>query len=402
MKYINIHLNIPVLVLVATLSFSKNSFIEQKATSESFQGSVIYRTQFYLLEKHLSDYGAIAEQGGWQQLPEGTDSLREGAKDTVVLLLRKRLEEENYLEAKAMAVPDSFDTGLVFALKTFQKNNGLVMSGSLDSVTISILNIPVEKRIEQIKINMERWKALPENLGEHYLFVNVADFKLQEWKDDSVILSMKVVVGKTYRQTPMFHAKISHVIFNPTWNIPSTILKEDILPLVLKDTSYLRKRHIRIYQTKKGGERREVPPDSVDWENVSSEDFPYELIQDAGKDNMLGVAKFMFPNPYNVYMHDTPSKELFAETERTFSSGCIRVSNATALAGHLLKWNRKKVLRAIESGETTIIYLDEPVNVFIEYFTAWVDPKGILQFRKDVYDRDPAINKPPEYRGLTK
>lgn len=150
------------------------------------------------------------------------------------------------------------------------------------------------------------------------------------------------------------------------------------------------KKRIRIYQYAKGGVRNEIPVEAVNWNKVSLKYFPYELIQDAGKNNALGAIKFMFPNPYNIYMHDTPSKELFSETERTFSSGCIRVSNAVALAAHLLKWDKKKITSTIQSGETTIAYLDEPINIYIEYFTTWVGPDGKLQFRKDIYERDDA------------
>jgi len=251
------------------------------------------------------------------------------------------------------------------------------------------------KKREQIKINMDRWKAMPINWGKHYLLINIADFSLNVMENDSIIMSMKAIVGRTYRKTPVFNAKMRSIIFNPSWNIPETILKNDVLPLVLKDTSYLRKKHIQIYQTKKGGIRKEISADSINWKAVSARYFPYELTQSPGKDNALGVVKFMFPNQYSVYMHDTPAKELFEETERTFSSGCIRISNAIDLAEYLLKgkWSRKQIMKTIQSGETVTVTLSEPIETYIEYFTAWVDDYGMVQFRKDIYEEDTLLTK---------
>ena len=246
-----------------------------------------------------------------------------------------------------------------------------------------------EKR-EQILINMKRWKAIPKNTGKKYLMVNIADFRMNVIENDSIIFSLKTIVGKLYRKTPLFHTKMTHIVFNPTWTIPPNILRNDVLPLIKKDISYLKKSNIRIFQIDKEGKRKEVSADSISWKTVSEKQFPYQLVQDAGKNNVLGVVKFMFPNSYHVYMHDTPSKELFEETERTFSSGCIRVSNAIDLAVYLLKnkWDKTKIMNAIKSGKTVTVYLAEPIEVYIEYFTAWVAADGILQFRKDIYQRD--------------
>jgi len=254
----------------------------------------------------------------------------------------------------------------------------------------ALLDTSLKENRNRILINMERWKAIPKNTGRKYLMVNIADFRMNAIENDSLILSLKTIVGKLYRKTPLFHTKMTHIVFNPTWTIPPNILRNDILPLIKKDISYLKKRNIRIFQTDKTGKRKQVSADSINWKAVSEKQFPYQLVQDAGKDNALGVVKFMFPNSYHVYMHDTPSKELFEETERTFSSGCIRVSNAIDLATYLLKnkWDKTKIMNVIKSGKTFTVYLVEPVEVYIEYFTAWVDADGILQFRKDIYERD--------------
>lgn len=389
--------HIVVALLLAIAGLTINSFIERNSIQVSGQDSSVYHAQYYQLEKFLSYYDSILVHGGWSNIPEVKNILSIGVKDSVVLLLRRRLENENYLEKELITAPDSFTGQMTAALKTFQQNNGLIATGIPDPATIAALNIPAEKKTEQIRINMEQWKTFPIDTGRRYLLVNIPDFNLALIENDSTVLKMKAIVGRTYRKTPVFNARLTHIIFNPAWNIPSTILTEDILPLVLKDTSYLRKRHIRIYQTKKGETRKEVPTDEVDWKTVSEKYFPYELIQNPGKDNALGVVKFMFPNQYNVYMHDTPVKDLFNETERTFSSGCIRISNAIDLAEQLLKgkWRRKKIMQIIQSGETVMVNLPQPVNVYIVYFTAWVDACGKVQFRKDIYERDTTLPTNP-------
>lgn len=245
---------------------------------------------------------------------------------------------------------------------------------------------------ELIKVNMERWKELPAYLGKNYLFINVADFRMDVVENDSSVMNMKVVVGRTYRKTPVFSSKITHLIFNPSWNIPPNILKKDILPMVLKDSSYLQKNHIRIFHRDTLGNRMEISSDTVDWNTLSTQKFPYELIQDPWKSNALGTIKFVLPNRYNIYLHDSPSKQLFEDPEPLFSSGCIRVSNAEELALYLLKdeigWDENEISKIIESGNTLIVYLKEAVNVYIQYLTAWVDTNGKLQIRKDIYKRD--------------
>lgn len=253
------------------------------------------------------------------------------------------------------------------------------------------------ERQEQVRINMERWKALPRHLGKHYLFVNTADFRLDVVANDSVVMDMRVVVGRYYRKTPVFHAKLTHIVFNPSWNIPPNVLKKDILPELLKDSSFLSKNHMVVFQKDPAGTRKKISADTIDWKKISSESFPYELVQEPYAANALGVVKFMFPNRYNVYMHDTPFKNLFEKTEPAFSSGCIRLSDATGLAVHLLKseknWDEKRIADIIAMGRTFTVFLSEPVEVYIQYFTAWVDAKGKIQFRKDIYNRDiPAKN----------
>lgn len=357
-----------------------------------FQDSTSFHPQYYLLQKALHGYDSILKSGGWNFLDQ-TKSYQYYSKEySITKHLRKRLELEGYLVKRNSINQDTSDADLFTALKIFQTNNGLVAAGNLNTATLAALNISSEKRIEQIKINMERWKALPKFLGKDYLFVNSAYFNLDVIENSIKIIKMKIIVGQIYRRTPVFSEKLTHVIFNPTWHIPTTIREKDILPIVIKDTSYLRKKFIKIYKTDVNGIRREVATDLIDWKSVTAKKFPYDLVQTSGSKNALGAVKFIFPNSYNVYMHDTPSKELFNKTEPTFSSGCIRLSKAIELSEHLLKnkkgWSKEKINKTIKSGKTMSVYLQEPVPVYIQYYTAWVNESGILQFRKDIYNRD--------------
>jgi L,D-transpeptidase YcbB len=356
----------------------------------AIQDTLTYHANYYHLEKVLDNYEQIRIKGGWNRISYPDHSIQKGMRDSSVILLRERLSAENYKIKKMYRGDDLLDAEVRSALKLFQKNNGISITGNLDTTTIDILNISVEKRIEQIKANMERWKDFPKQPG-NYLLVNTADFRLEAIENDSVVIHMKVIIGKPERKTPMLHATITHIIFNPTWSVPPTILREDLLPIILEDTSYLRKKHIRIFRNDQGI-KKEIPADSVQWDSVSVTYFPYQLIQDPGPENAMGAIKFMFHNKYNVYLHDTPYKNLFSSPQPTYSSGCIRVSEAAELAAYLLKnnsgWDNDKILKTIFQGKTTTVYLKNPADLFIEYFTVWIGTNGQIQFRNDFYERD--------------
>jgi murein L,D-transpeptidase YcbB/YkuD len=352
--------------------------------------------QYKLLQDRLTRYESISQGGGWASVPTAKDSVRAGKRNSTVLLLRQRLEEEGYLRKRLLFRSDTFDTELTEALKSFQKNYGVPSTGFLNPATITALNVPAGKRAEQMKLNMERWKLMPGAPSRHIL-VNIPDFKMEVIESCSVTLSMKVVVGKIDRPTPVFSSTLTYIVLNPTWNVPQNILKKDVLPKVKKDRAYLVKNGMKIYKMDNSGQRTEVSADSIDWKKVSLDHFPYEIIEDPGPLNSLGVVKFMFPNTYSVYMHDSPAKKLFKSEEPVFSSGCVRLSNAMALAAHLLakekNWEKDKLLEALATGETQTIILKNPIPVFIQYFTSWVDDSGAVQFRKDIYHLDDLKNK---------
>jgi murein L,D-transpeptidase YcbB/YkuD len=262
--------------------------------------------------------------------------------------------------------------------------------------TLAALNVPVEQRIRQIRLNLERWRWLPRDFERRYLLVNIADFELDVIEDGRVRTTMRVIAGTTARRTPVFTGRMTYMELNPYWHIPPIIAKEDILPRLWKDPRYLVRENIRVFRGW-AQEAPEVDPESVDWSQVTPEKFPFKLRQEPGPSNALGRIKFMFPNKFDVYLHDTPGRGLFNHNSRSFSSGCIRIEKPIELAEYLLQgqpeWNREKIVAAIHSKKTQIVWIPEPIAVHILYWTAWVDEDGTVHLRDDVYGRDTPLDE---------
>lgn len=310
----------------------------------------------------------IAAQGGWP-------------KD-----LRERLRLEGDLRDD-----DSLDVGL----KRFQRRHGLDETGTVDSETRAELNVSAEARAEQLRINLERWRWLPQDLGRRRILVNIAAFDLQVIEDDEVVLAMRVVVGKAYRRTPVFSDTVRYIVLNPNWHVPRSIAVDELIPKIQSDPSYLERVGMRLLTA--GPDPQEVDPSTVDWSTITADSFPYRFRQDPGRLNALGHIKFMFPNPHDVYLHDTPSRRLFAETQRDFSHGCIRVEKPIELAVYLMKkgsrWNREAIEEAVDEGTERTIYLPRPTPIHILYWTAWADEDGTIQFRRDINGLDQVLGK---------
>lgn len=245
--------------------------------------------------------------------------------------------------------------------------------------------------LRQIDATLERWRWLPESLGETYVLVNIAGFELQMVENGEEVLRKRVIVGQPFRQTPVFSDRIRYLVFNPDWTVPRTVMIQDQLPQIVRDPDYLSRLNISVYRGW-GADRQKVDPLDVDWSSLNRNNFPYQLIQEPGPQNALGQVKFMFPNQYDVYLHDTPGRGLFMRSERSFSSGCIRVEQPFDLAQRLLAaspdWSREKIDRVVLEAEPRTVLLPEPVPVHIQYWTSWVDSEGRLQFRNDLYNRD--------------
>jgi murein L,D-transpeptidase YcbB/YkuD len=356
------------------------------------------------LKQALALYRDLASRGQWP-LVSGGPLLKKGSVSDRVVELRRRLFASGDLEAEGTKGRDFFGEELEQAVVIFQKRHGLKQDGIVGPETLRALNVPLKERIRQIEVNMERLRWMSGNGEQRSIVVNIANFRLDVIEDRHSVLSMKVVVGKPYQRTPVFTAKMTYLIINPPWNVPDSIAREEILKKIRKDPQYLLKENIKVL-TGWGPQEKEIDPETIDWSKISANNLPYRFRQEPGPLNPLGQIKFMFPNKFNVYLHDTPAKQLFSKDIRTFSHGCTRVEKPVELAEYLFwedpQWTREKLLAAIEEGTEQEIRISRPLNVHFLYLTAWVDEEGILQFRNDIYERDAlldaALRKKPTFQ----
>ena len=342
------------------------------------------------LKAALARYRAIAASGGWPQLPQG-ESLRLGDRDDRVEILRQRLalEGASPLAETATGDPRLFDARLESGVRFFQERYGLKADGMVGVHTRDTLNIPVEERVSQIARSMERWRWLPRDLGRRHILVNIPGFVLSLVDNGTVVLESRIIAGRSSRPSPRIAAKATGILVNPSWTIPSTIMREDVLPVVRKDPSWLTRQQMRVFQGW-GADSREVDPMQVDWRAVLPTRIPYRIVQEPGPNNALGRLKIEMPNPAGVYLHDTPAKRLFDEADRARSSGCIRIERVKELAAALLGegWTVDRLNDLIDRGRSVAISFREPVPVYLVYFPAWVDEAGTIHFSPDIYGLD--------------
>ena len=336
------------------------------------------------LKKALAYYNEIKIKGIDETILEG-ETIKVGLEDKRIPLIRERLLLLKFLK-KPVSNSILYDDDLYNAVKLFQESMGILSDGNIGKATLSALNVSIEDRINQIKVNLERWRWLPQEFENYYIKVNIANYTLSVHKNGVMERSHKAIVGKSARKTPVFDSKMSYLVFNPTWTVPPGILRADVIPGVKKDRTYLQSKNLTIYDH--SGNR--IDPNTVDWNTSIAKNYIYR--QPPGKENALGAVKFMFPNPFSVYIHDTPSKDLFNKQERAFSSGCIRVQHPLDLAEYLLKdndsWSREKIEQTIKTNITTSVNINNPPAVYILYWTAWLNEDNVVEFRKDIYSRD--------------
>lgn len=322
--------------------------------------------QYNLLKEYLLKYYAIEKGDGWAAIPapDGKKSLREGDTSIAVVLLKKRLAL--YGDLKEADSSRTFDTNLTAALKNYQHRFGLKEDGVAGPALLAQMNKPVTERIRQILINMERIRWVPAAPSGDYLLVNIPEYRLHIYENGRYAWNMKVVVGSTAHNTVIFNGEMKYVVFSPYWNVPPGILKAEVLPGMARNKNYLASHNMEW----NGGAVRQKP----------------------GPRNSLGLVKFLFPNSYNIYLHDTPSKSLFDESTRAFSHGCIRIAEAKKFAQYILRndpaWDSVSITKAMNAGKEKYVTLKKNIPVFIGYFTAWVDQNGQLNFRDDVYGHD--------------
>ena len=340
----------------------------------------------------LKEYRAIAAAGGWPELPDGP-TLKPGMNDPRVPALRKRLAVTRDLVVPAGAAEPAdftlYDATVEQAVKSFQERHGLTADGAIGPGTRAALNVPVAQRIDQIRVNLERGRWTLHEMKGEFVLVDVAGFYVSYFRNDEPIWTSRVIVGKDGRETPVFRSTITYVVFNPTWTIPPGILVKDKLPDLKRNPGALQRMNIRVLD----GSGREVNPYSVNWHQYGPNRLPpYQFRQDPGPNNALGLVKIMFPNPYLVYLHDSPAKSLFEQDQRMFSSGCIRVQKPFELAELVLNdplWNQQSISQLIATKETRTVTLKKPIPVLLLYWTAQPRPDGQVIFRNDVYGRDP-------------
>jgi len=352
------------------------------------------------LRGELAKMRRVALAGGWPELPEGP-TLEPGTSDARVPVLRELLVATGDLAAPPPPEPQAapagdpllYDAMLVDAVRHFQKRMGLNVDGRIGRGTQAELRVPVEDRIRQLRVNLDRGRVLLYQMPEEFLVVNIAGAEAAYLRGDEVLWRNRAQVGTPYRETPEYRSELTYLVFNPTWTVPPTIIRNDILPAARRDPYSITRRGLKVLDSSGAV----IDPGSVDWSRFRTGHIPYTLRQDPGPDNALGRVKFMFPNPYNVYLHDTPSKSLFDRDTRTTSSGCVRIEQPLELARLLLddpvNWNDEAIAATIERGEIQNVTLRRRVPIILAYWTAWVDPLGVVNFRRDVYGRDAAWAK---------
>lgn len=370
--------------------------LESQRIQEALQSLLPVQPGYGRLKQALAQYQHVAAEGNWPIVPAGPN-LRKGDRGERVASLRVRLTASGDLHGCLdTGHPSDFDDLLDQGVKRFQWRHGLDIDGVVGPATLAALNVPAQARARQIALNLERWRWLPQDLGTRYVVANIASFELQAIENNQEVFAMRVVVGRDYRRTPVFSGRITYLVLCPYWYIPTTIAVEDIAPLVCKNPDYLEQQKISVFKGK-GPDAIDVDPHVIDWSHVSEETFAYRLRQDPGPQNPLGRIKFMFPNEYEVYLHDTSAKGLFARSNRAFSSGCLRIEKPLDLAVFLLQkspcWDRETLLQALEEEREQIVTLPESIPVHLLYWTAWVDETGVVHFRHDVYGRDQLLEK---------
>lgn len=346
------------------------------------------------LKTALVVYRALAEKGGWSVVP-GDGRLEKGMKNERVPALRARLKVTGEMPAAVDGAGDVFDEAVEEAVKRFQMRHGLYDDGIVGARTLKALNVPAPGRVRQIELNLERWRWLPQNLGNPYILVNIAGYGLEVVENEAQVLAMKIVVGTAFQKTPVFSGKMTYIEMNPYWNVPYSIATEETLEKIRKDPKFFAKENMKVFKAGPNGEA--VDPASVDWPSLSENNFPYRLRQEPGPRNPLGRIKFMFPNKHSVYLHDTSDPQLFRKERRGFSHGCIRIEKPMDMAEFVMRgskeWSREKIAAVLKTKETTVANLPKPIPVHILYFTAWGNGDGTVHFLEDIYRRDERLDR---------
>jgi L,D-transpeptidase YcbB len=342
------------------------------------------------LKEKLRLYRDIQKKGGFPIIKMDEEFLTKTESDSVLIQVKKRLVLSGVLKSNDNNVLYTIE--LANAITNFQQRVGLPENGELNFKTIAEMNKTVDFRIKQMLVNMERLRWVPVEIENDYLLVNIPEYKLHVFENKKLLWETNVVVGRAAKQTSIFKGSISRIILNPYWNVPNSIINQEILPKLKRNPNYLSRNNMEVVSS----DGKAIVASTINWKKYSK-NIPFIIRQKPGNNNSLGKMKFLFPNSFNIYLHDTPSKELFDRNKRDFSHGCIRVENPKKLAMYLLRnnstWNQEKVDKILETKNETGIAIKPNIPVYITYFTAWVDINGNLNFRNDIYNLDEELAK---------
>lgn len=359
---------------------------QEGAASDVILSTRVFRSQSQRLEEALRWHRALAEEGGWPGVADGP-TIRPDAEDPRLETLARRLAKSGDLPDDAMVSTSEYDETLQEGVRRFQARQGLEVDALVGRRTLQALNVSINSRIDQLRVNLERMRRLSDIQSHDFVVVNIAAFKAYVVRDGEIIWTTKVIVGEKDDETPEFDSALTHVVFNPTWTVPYSIASEEMLPEIKVDPGFFAKGGYELFD--RDGSR--VDPSGVEWSAIGLGSFPFTIVQQPGPANQLGQVKFMFPNEYSVCMHDTPGKSLFDKATRAFSHGCIRVDEPLDFAEVLLGrdgWAREQLDAEIETGQTRTIELSEPLPLRVSYWTAEVDNLGRVHFYDDIYGRD--------------
>ena len=341
------------------------------------------------LMRELAEYRTIAENGGWGTVSAG-GKIDPGDSDPRISQIRRRLEITGDLSDLNNINSELYDPALKKDILYFQERHGLEADGVIGKASFAAMNVPVDIKINQIRVNLERYRWVTHNLSENFIIVNIARYRAYVVKNSERVFETNVQVGTDLNKTPVFKSRLQYIEFNPTWTVPRSITVKEMIPKIKKDHNYLTDRNMVLLD----GSGKVVPMSSVDFSGISANNFPYTIRQEPGPGNALGEVKFIFPNKYAVYLHDTPSKYLFGKAKRSFSHGCIRTQNPLDLAEVLLEgsvWDKQKIRETLDSKKTTRALFDEPIDVLLLYWTAGLYQQKSVFFYPDIYERDAQI-----------
>lgn len=344
---------------------------------------------YALLKTELRKHKALVARGGWPLVRKASngESLRVGAYHPQVLDLRARLAVTDIsVERNPATNPQRYDKRLEQAVMRFQTRHGLTGDGVVGESTLTALNVTAAQRVQQIELNLDRFRLLPRVMPANHIWVNVPQYEMTLQLDREQVLDMRVVVGKTSSPTPMMHDVLEHLVFSPYWYPTKRISREEILPAIKADPHYLVDHRFDVLKNNKP-----IDPSGINWQAIKASNLRYQFRQRPGKGNSLGDVKFIFPNNYSVYLHDSNTHHLFDKSMRAYSHGCVRVEDPESLATALLAWDsgwkREKVSRAMASGRQKYVKLGQTIPVYLVYFTATVKD-GVLNFHNDLYGHD--------------